>query len=414
MQNINQRRWLTYAAVILLSLAALIFANYQFAKTSPGGTDFLVHWEGTRNFFTTGTSPYSDDTALKIQTMVYGRAAEAGEHELRVAYPLYSLFFFAPFALIKDFTLARAVWMAILEICLVLIAILSFRLTYWKPSPLLFALLVLFTLFSYHGTRPLINGNAVIVVTLLLLASLLMIRDGKDEIAGILLAISTIKPQNVVLLIAFLLFWAFFNKRYRLIGYFLGSMVILVGFSFLLIPDWLTQNFREVLRYPSYNPPGTVGAVMISWWGDIGTRLSYALSGVLIVLLGLEWWLGRHAANKYFLWVAFLTLALSQWIGIQTDPGNFILLYPGLFFCMEMISSRWKQKSAGFLVTLVAVLTVGIWALFLATVQKSYQPIQSSLLFFPLPIVAFLLLYWVRWWTTHSRNIELSNQTLEI
>jgi len=114
-QNINQRRWLTYAAVILLSLAALIFANYQFAKTSPGGTDFLVHWEGTRNFFTTGTSPYSDDTALKIQTMVYGRAAEAGEHELRVAYPLYSLFFFAPFALIKDFTLARAVWMAILE-----------------------------------------------------------------------------------------------------------------------------------------------------------------------------------------------------------------------------------------------------------------------------------------------------------
>lgn len=414
MQNINQRRWLTYAAVILLSLAALIFANYQFAKTSPGGTDFLVHWEGTRNFFTTGTSPYSDDTALKIQTMVYGRAAEAGEHELRVAYPLYSLFFFAPFALIKDFTLARAVWMAILEICLVLIAILSFRLTYWKPSPLLFALLVLFTLFSYHGTRPLINGNAVIVVTLLLLASLLMIRDGKDEIAGILLAISTIKPQNVVLLIAFLLFWAFFNKRYRLIGYFLGSMVILVGFSFLLIPDWLTQNFREILRYPSYNPPGTVGAVMISWWGDIGTRLSYALSGVLIVLLGLEWWLGRYAANKYFLWVAFLTLALSQWIGIQTDPGNFILLYPGLFFCMEMISSRWKQKSAGFLVTLVAVLTVGIWALFLATVQKSYQPIQSSLLFFPLPIVAFLLLYWVRWWTTHSRNIELPNQTLEI
>jgi len=113
-----------------------------------------------------------------------------------------------------------------------------------------------------------------------------LIRDGKDEAAGILLAISTIKPQNVVLLIGFLLFWAIINKRYRLIGYFLGSMIVFVGFSTLLIPDWLVQNIREVIRYPSYNPPGTVGAVMFSWWGDIGQRLSIGLSALLILLLG--------------------------------------------------------------------------------------------------------------------------------
>jgi len=163
----NKNKWIFIFAALLIVLALMTLANYKFAKNNPGGTDFLVHWVGTRNFFTTGTSPYSDDTALKIQTIVYGRAAQAGEHELRVAYPLYSIFFFAPFALISNFTLARAFWLTLLEVCLIVIAILSLRLTFWKPKPWLFGVLLLFTIVSYNGARPLINGNAVILVTAL-------------------------------------------------------------------------------------------------------------------------------------------------------------------------------------------------------------------------------------------------------
>lgn len=410
----HKNTWIIVVVGILLICALLTLGNFQYAQSNPGGTDILVHWMGTRNFFTTGTSPYSDDTALKIQTMVYGHAAQPGEHELRVAYPLYSIFLFAPFALISNFTLARACWMTILELCLIAILILSLRLTYWKPKPWLFALLLIFAVLSYNGIRPLINGNAVVLVTLLLVLSLLLIRDGKDEIAGVLLAISTIKPQNVVLLIVFLLFWAIMNKRYRLIGYFLASMVILVGFASVLIPDWFVQDFREILRYPSYNPPGTLGAVMISLWGAIGNRLSIGLTAILTIILGAEWWKGRHAGKQYFLWLSLLTLAVSQWIGIQTDPGNFILLYPGIFFCLEMISSRWKLKANLFIFSVVSVISIGIWALFLTTLQKSYQPVQSSVLFLPLPIFAFILLYWVRWWVISSKKVDYSNRILEI
>jgi hypothetical protein len=401
--------------IVALSLFTIItLVNFQFSKTNPGGTDFLVHWMGTRNFIQTGTSPYSDDTALKIQTMVYGRAAQTGEHELRVAYPLYSILFFAPFALISNFNLARALWMTLLEICLVGIVIVSFRMTYWKPKPILFGLFVLFSLVSYNGVRPLINGNAVIVVTFLVLVSLLLMRDGKDEIAGIILAFSTIKPQNVVLLVLFLLFWALINRRFRFIGYFLGTMLVLIGISTLLIPDWFVQNLREVIRYPSYNPPGTVGAVLTSWWGDVGSRFSYAVTGVLTVLLGLEWWLGRKSKGNYFLWVAYLTIVVSQWIGIQTDPGNFILLYPALFFAIQVISKRWKRSSPTLIIGLLSIITLGIWILFLMTLQKSYQPIQNSILFFPLPLIVFILLYWIRWWVVNSKHIDFSEKLFEI
>lgn len=409
----KSNKWIIFAVICLAIFAAMTYGNYQFAKSSPGGTDFLVHWMGARNFFTTGTSPYSDDTALKIQTMVYGRAAQAGEHELRVAYPLYSIFFFAPFALISNFTLARALWMSLLEICLVAIVIVSLKLTYWKPKPLIFGVLILFGLISYNGARPLINGNAVIVVTLLYLFSLLLLRDGKDELAGIILAFSTIKPQNVVLLVLFLLFWALCNRRFRFVGYFLGTMVVLVGFSAVLIPDWIVQDLKEVIRYPSYNPPGTVGAVMTAWWGDIGGRLSYVLSGILAVILGLEWWLGRNSKGIYFIWVSLFTVLISQWIGIQTDPGNFILLYPALFFSLQVISRRWKRDTTLFIISLLSVITIGLWVLFLTTVQNSYQPIQNSILFFPLPILVFFLLYWVRWWVVNSKHIDFSDRMLD-
>ncbi len=87
----------TYSIIVLLVLGTglfglLVWGNYRYTTQNPGGNDFLVHWMGTKSFFEDGLSPYSDEVALRIQTMVYGRAARAGEHELRVAYPLYSIF----------------------------------------------------------------------------------------------------------------------------------------------------------------------------------------------------------------------------------------------------------------------------------------------------------------------------------
>ncbi|MPM52755.1 hypothetical protein SDC9_99517 [bioreactor metagenome] len=406
LKKFAKNQWLYISLFTILAFSLLTLANYQFASTNPGGNDFLVHWMGTRNFVTEGTSPYSDETALNIQTLIYGRAAQEGEHEMRVAYPLYSIFLFLPFALIKDYVLARALWMSVLEISLVLITILSLRLTFWKVRPLWLAGFLLFVILSYHGARPLINGNAIIVITLFVLLALMCIRNGKDEAAGILLALSTIKPQNVILLVAFVLLWAIFNKRTKIIAYFLGSMFLLVGFATVLIPDWFVQDFREILRYPSYNPPLSLGAAVAAKFGGVGQRLSYVITGVLTTLLLFEWWLGRFADTKRFLWLAFLTIAISQWIGISTDPGNFILLYPGMFFCFAMIDARWKGKSKLFIGILLGVLLVGLWMLFLVTAHHSYTLIQSSYMFLPMPFVCLLLLYWVRWWSVKSNRIN--------
>ncbi len=99
-----------------------------------------------------------------------------------------------------------------------------------------------------------------------------------------------------------------------------------------------------------------------------------------------------------FLWTACLTLTASQWVGIQTDPGNFIILMPALVLVFSIWEERWRRAGHIFALMTMLFLFLGIWALFLATVEYGYQPQQSPVMFLPLPAFLLLTLYWVRWW----------------
>lgn len=396
--------WILAAVVAVAVAVFLTIGNYHYASLNPGGNDFLVHWMGTRSYITEGLSPYSDEVALRIQNMVYGRPAQAGEHELRVAYPLYSIIFFLPFALIKDFTMARAIWMTVLEIALIVLCFLSLRLTRWKPTPLILMLLLLFSLFWYHGLRALILGNAVVLVTLLVVGALLAIRSDADELGGVLLAFATIKPQVVVVLLIFITMWAVTRRRWKIIFWLYGTVALLSGASALLMPDWIMQNLREVIRYPAYNPPGTPAAVFSVYMPGVGAQIGRGVSIFLGVVLLIEWFLSLRGDFRAFLWTACLTLVASQWIGIQTDPGNFIVLYPALILVLAMWDERWRNSSSLVIIGTLVLLFVGIWIVFMHTLERSYQPIQSPMLFFPLPLFMLASLYGVRWWAVRPQK----------
>ncbi|MBI4928202.1 MAG: DUF2029 domain-containing protein [Anaerolineae bacterium] len=400
MRTSRSRTILPYAIIllILVALGAVTWGNYNYASQNPGGNDFLVHWVGTRALIEDGISPYSDEVAVRIQTAAYGRPAREGEHELRVAYPLYSVLLFIPFALIKDFTMARAVWMTALETGLLGMTMLSLRLYRWRPRPILLGLLLVFSLFWYNGLRSLINGNAVILVALMLVAGMWAMRYGADELAGILFGFATIKPQVVVIFLLFIVIWSFMQRRWRVIGWLIGTVFLLTAGAALIIPDWILQNLREVMRYPGYNPPGTPSAVFISLWPNFGERLGWAMTVLMGLVLLLEWWRSRNTEFRGFLWAAAITLTASQWIGIQTDPGNFIVLFPGLILAFAVLDERWYGRGLLPITILLLGLFVGLWVFFLNTVTYADQPIQSPLMFFPLPALMFILLYWVRWW----------------
>lgn len=405
MSAIFSRFWYLSILLIILVLVLITWGNYNFVQQNPGGNDFLVHWVGTRSLFVDGLSPYSDAVAERIQTIAYGRPALPGEHELRVAYPLYSVVIFLPFALISDYELSRALWMTLLEVGLIGLALLSLRLTRWKMSIWLLPFFLIFSIFWYHSLRPLINGNAVILVALALVAALAALRANRDELAGILLGFSTIKPHLVLVPIIFFLIWTIADRRWGTLTWLVITVVLVSASAALFVPDWPLQNLREILAYSSYNPPGTPGAVFEAWLPATGRQLGWVLSGILGLILIVEWVLARRKDFRWFLWTASLTLVISQWIGIQTDPGNFILL----FFPLVLVFSKWSERwgRAGNIVISIAMLLLFIlpWAIFLQTITYGDQPLQHPIMFFPLPLFLLLTLYWVRWWAIKPRRL---------
>ncbi|NLF52515.1 MAG: DUF2029 domain-containing protein, partial [Leptolinea sp.] len=362
MQNHRElRNWLIGAAAVLIFLIGLTYANHYYAVRNPGGNDFLVHWVGTRALLIDGISPYSDEVAGRIQTIVYGRLAQSGEHQLRVAYPLYSISIFLPFALFPDFALARAVWMTTLELALVGLAIFSIKLADWKPGMGLTIGFILFSLLWYHGLRPLINGNAVILVAFFLTAGLMAIRGRAEELAGVLFAFMTIKPQIALVFLLYMTFWGISNQRWRMLGWLYGTIAVLTAVSTMLIPDWILQNLREVVLYPKYNPPGTPAAIFAEWLPATGRNIGMGLTVILVLVLIIEWFLSRRYEFRGFLWTICLTLTAAQWIGIQTDPGNFIILLPVLALLFSIIHERYKVAGNFFTWFLMALLMGGLW-----------------------------------------------------
>lgn len=382
----------------VLAVAGLLWANLRFAKNNPGGNDFLVHYIGTRSLLLEGTSPYDERVANRIQNAAYGHPAQEGEHELRVAYPLYSVFLFSPFALISNYDIARAVWMTVLELALFLGAYVNMRTVNWHPKLWLQAVYFLFAILWYHAVRGVINGNAVILVSFLLSLFFFAIKKKNDGLAGVLLALTTIKPHLVILLVIFTGIWALYRSRWALLFWFLGTMMVLVAGGMLLVPNWIMQNIWEILRFPSYNPVLTLGEALGEWMPGIKNQIPWVIALVLGVLLLTEWWSARNTSFSHFLWACCLTLVIGQWIGIPTDPGNFIILFPALTIVIATWDKRWGKAGNVIVSITLLILLVGLWSLFIISLQRTYQPVQNPIMFIPLPAFLLIGLYWIRWW----------------
>lgn len=410
MQVCKPRMLLLVLLLALVAFAGLAWTNYRFTQSNPGGNDFLPRWVGTRLFLLDRQGPYSEKTTLAIQQAMYGRDTEAGEDVAYFAYPFYGMLVFAPFAAIADYALARALWMTALELSLVLTAVLGITLSRWRPDRITLVLFLLFSITWYHGARPLINGNAAILVALGLTAALWLLRQGQDTLAGILLALSTIKPQMVILLAPYLLIWAISKKRYGVLGGFALTLLVLMALSFWLQPGWLLANIAQVLSYPGYTPAGTPAAIFADWWGAAGSLFGWTLSGLLFLVLLWEWWLSFGKGFEWLLWTASLTLVVTMLSGVPTTTANTAALLPVLPMMFAVWERRTGRATKRFSWITLGLLFFGIWLLFFASMRPALQYNEHPAMLLPMPLITLTGLYWLRWWALGANEISYPAQ----
>lgn len=376
----------------LLFIGILSYANYNFSSNNPGGNDFTMRWLATRLLLTEGQSPYSEQTVQAVQKFMFGGPVEAGHDQALFTYPLYSALIFFPFALTSDYVLARTLWLTTMEVVLVIMAIASIRMVNWRLSIPLVLGTLLFVLLFYYNVRPLINGNISIIVGLFIVGALLAIRSGNDSIAGILLALSTVKPQVVVLLIPFILIWAVSQQRWRLITVTLVTTFILAVLSTLIVPDWLFKEIEQIRSYSSYAPVGTPAEIFSLWWPNYGNTIGIIFSILAIVVVIYAWKRSWRQEFRFILPAIFITLAATNFVGIATATSNYAALFPGLILAFAMYESYLGQRRKWLIVAFALILLVGLWVLFWTSLSGKGQP---TIMYFPLPlflIITFLFL----------------------
>jgi hypothetical protein len=395
--------------LLLILCGGILFVNILYARNYPGGKYFLTQWTASRALISSSEDPYSDSVLYKIQQNAYGRPAMAGEYELRFNYPYFSLILFLPFGAIKDYSIARAAWMLFLEIIVVLIFLLSINLANWTLNLRIKLLLFLFTATFYPTLRAIVDGNLMIIVTFAFLGLLISLRDHNDQLAGILLASLLFEFQYTFLLLIIVLIFSIKKKRYLVINYFIGSTILLFGFSILLQPDWILKYIQQLaLSLNGYAPSNFIGA-LISIWGSIGKRIGVASTIIFCILLFFEIVNSNKRGLGYFFWLIFLTIVVMQWSGLPSDTDNFIFLMPGFIYGLKFVKERWDKKGEFIIYSICISLFILTWAVYFATrhMGPAYQePVIFYVIF---PIMEISLLYWGKWWVNRKSEFELSS-----
>ncbi len=411
-RNLTLISIIAIAFLALASLGGLVWANTLFARQNPGETDFLVPWLGARTFLQYGISPYDQPATQRAQIIYYGRLAKEGEDPLRLKVPFFIELFYFPFALVSDYSLARGLWMTLLEVALVLTAFLSLSLAGWKMPRILLPIYLLFTLLWFHAWMPLIAGSAVIYAALFISAAILALRAGKDELAGALMILSAFQPLAGGVFTLFMLSWIVYHRRWRALWGALMAVGLLFVAAFIFLPDWFLPFVRALIAEYKQTTFFTPGTIFAGWWPAIGDKLGWALTAVLVVVLFLEWRAVRRKDFRHFLWTASLTLAVTPLLGIPTHPHLYLILFLPLILIVAVSAERWFRPRRWLAGVLLVLIFAGSWALiFHLSRLASLEPLRA-ILALALPFLLLVGLYWMRWWAIRPPRTWIETSSL--
>src|SRR5258708_5488553 len=278
------------------------------------GDDFYPVWLTTRRCLPQRCDLYSAHMTREIQIGLFGRALDANISTdppidyRSLAYPAFTDILFAPAAVLEFHTLRMmlAVLLPLLTAVSVWLWLLAMG---WRPAPVWMAVIIPLALCNYPVLEALFAEQPGLVVGFLLAGAILALRRNRPLLAGIFMALTTVKPQMTLLAIFFLLFRSLYEHKagIRFIAGFSASMILLLGTSLLLWPHWIGSWMAIVFCYHRYSTPPLVIEILGS---DIGPPFGPVLiPALLLFAVALAWRAGRFARNSSDFLV---TLSLSS------------------------------------------------------------------------------------------------------
>ncbi|MGA2746459.1 MAG: glycosyltransferase family 87 protein [Candidatus Sulfotelmatobacter sp.] len=381
--------WLLLSIVASGSMA--YYVSQIWSANQPAHfNDLYAPWWGAHELLLHARNPYSPQVAHEIQTVIYGAPAAADSQDPSgigggFAYPPYIALLLWP-TVYLSFSAAQKVFLSLSILGTFLSIVVWFRLTRSRQPPLILVAATVFTLGSFPVLQGIKLQNPSLLAAFFIAITFFLLFADHLVLAGAMLALSTFKPQFMIVLIPWLALWTLgdWRRRRPLAMSFLASMFLLVAVSEWLLPNWIPSFLRVVGAYRHY----TYGHSLLDvWftptWGPIVAAL------VLLAALALCW---KHrqqpSDSRDFTVVTSLALAATLIIIPTLAPHAQVLLLPGI---LCLLQNRTLPSSAGPLrrMVLAGTWTLLAWpwiAAFALVLAAMKFPAHSLLRFWELPL----------------------------
>jgi Glycosyltransferase family 87 len=369
-------------------------------------SDLYPRWLGARELWLHHRNPYSDEVTRDIQAGYYGRPLnpllpnDPGDQQ-GFAYPPYVTFLLLP-TLQMPFEAVRVGFTWLLVALTASSVWLWFRALRWAPGWQASTATVLLTVGSFAGLQGVKLQQLSLVVAALIAACAALLAGRQFFAAGMVLALATIKPQLVFLLVAYLLFWTLSEWRKRsafFLGFALTFSALCLGAQWLL-PGWIGQFLQAMRRYQQYT--GGQSRLDVLLGPVVGKVAAVAIVLALAFLCARIRRVEPDHENFSLLFATILTSTLL--VMPNFAPYNELLLLPALLLiaraateCYSPRALRGTAIAAGFFLSWgwLAAIVLTLASLFLppTTVQRAWAvPLWSEFAIAPSVLLALAML----------------------
>ncbi len=377
--------WMFVAALVCAAGMWLflqrVMIPYQMADAAAYGrprgnlSDLYPRWLGARELLLHGRDPYSAEITREIQVGYYGRVLDHSRigdprDEQGFAYPVYVVFALSP-AVQLPFALVQMWFSPLLIFLSAASTLIWIRSLGWQNSFLARIVVVILALGNLAVMQGLkLEQMSLLVAGFIAIAILFLTRDHQVG-AGIVLALASMKPQLVFILLVWLGIWTLGDarRRYRWAVAFLVAMAIQIAAGEWYLPHWIARFWEAAREYRDY----TAAISVLEKW--VGVPAGRTLEIVAFALLVRLCWKERtRAANTTaFARTTSMVLAFTVLL-IPTDSVyNQVLLIPALLVLFEERHVLWRRSAASRLLLLtVAALVAWPWITSVALAGLSF------------------------------------------
>jgi Glycosyltransferase family 87 len=399
---------------LALSLVAAVIASlYAMRVVGPWGEyrdevrngikaqmgDLYPRWLGTRELLLRGLNPYGPEVSHEIQMAYYGRILDqdygqpAGKivDEQRFAYPVYVVFLMAP-TIYADFVHLR-LWVRfalglLTGISILLSVNLLARTLPWE----IVTALVLFTLSSAQIVQGLRFEQLALLVGFLLIGGAWCAGRHHLKTAGVLLALSTIKPQMALIPLCWFVVWTLGDwlRRWRLTASLVITLIALCAAGEFILSGWFGYFLAGLVAYRKYFPTTSLLRVVL------GDTLGEIMGSIIILgLLILAWRNRECAADAPEFTSVFAAFLMGTVLAFPlfTPFNQVLLIFPTLLLIRDWNALPSLSRLAFIVMVSWPWITSLLLLLFPPQVHSLDQlPLLPSflVLFFPLFLPLFL------------------------